>query len=139
MKQAFTLVELLVVIIIVAVLAAVAIPKFQNAGQQGKESSAKADLKVLRSAVERFQADMSAYPASFDGLVSQSRPANGKQFYSGDWHVVALAATWSGPYVLKSPICPLSGYAYQLDWGATGVLRVTIGSAADASNPYRNW
>jgi general secretion pathway protein G len=51
----FTLVELLIVIVILAVLAAIAIPKFMDSGTRSKESSLKSNLKLVRTALELFQ------------------------------------------------------------------------------------
>ncbi|MCX6341865.1 MAG: prepilin-type N-terminal cleavage/methylation domain-containing protein, partial [Fimbriimonadales bacterium] len=67
-KKGFTLVELLIVIIIIAVLAAIAIPKFSSSSQRSKESSLRANLKLVRNAIDLFRADTGAFPASLAGL-----------------------------------------------------------------------
>jgi prepilin-type N-terminal cleavage/methylation domain-containing protein len=61
--RAFTLVELLVVIIIIGILAAVAIPQFGDASTDAKKSALKENLRTLRSAIEKYYHDHnSAYP-----------------------------------------------------------------------------
>ena len=80
MRRAFTLVELLIVIIIIAVLAAVAIPKFQNSSQRADEASARADLKVIRQAIELFRNDTTLYPLTIPALSATSAPSKGRRF-----------------------------------------------------------
>lgn len=76
-QRAFTFVELLVVIIILAVLAAVVIPRFADSGLRSKESALKANLRLYRGAVEMFRNDTGAYPASLADLAATSAPAKG--------------------------------------------------------------
>ncbi|MCL6624610.1 MAG: prepilin-type N-terminal cleavage/methylation domain-containing protein, partial [Fimbriimonadales bacterium] len=64
LKKGFTLVELLIVIIIIAILAAIVVPKFADSGLRSKEAALKSNLKLLRNAVELFKADTAACPAN---------------------------------------------------------------------------
>lgn len=69
-NKAFTLVELLVVIIIIGILAAVAIPQFGDSSLQAKQSALKENLRMLRSSVEKYHVDHSSvYP----GLIATDR------------------------------------------------------------------
>ena len=62
-RRAFTLVELLVVIIIIGILAAVAIPQFGDSSTDAKKSALKEDLRLLRSAIDKYKIDHSGvYP-----------------------------------------------------------------------------
>jgi len=64
-KKAFTLVELLVVIIIIGILAAVAIPQFGDSSAEAKQSALKENLRTLRSAIEKYNIDhTSVYPGT---------------------------------------------------------------------------
>lgn len=56
MKKAFTLVEVLIVVAILGILAAIAIPQFQSHSQQAKEAAAKDNLRILRQQVEVYSA-----------------------------------------------------------------------------------
>ena len=67
-KLGFTLVELLVVIVVLAVLAAIVLPKFMNSSVRSKESALKSDLKLMRNAVSLFQADTGKYPSTLADL-----------------------------------------------------------------------
>lgn len=61
--SAFTLVELLIVVAIVAVLAAIAVPNFLEAQVRAKVSRAMADMRSLANALEAYAVDHRAYPA----------------------------------------------------------------------------
>src|SRR5947209_5365619 len=96
-SRAFTLVELLIVIIIIAVLAAIAIPKFANSSQRSKESALKSDLKLYRNALELFKNDTGAWPTTLADLAVTAAPANGLDNAGGTKAIVAT--DWKGPYV----------------------------------------
>lgn len=62
-RRAFTLVELLVVIIIIGILAAVAIPQFGESSADAKKSALKENLRMMRSVVDKYyQEHTNAYP-----------------------------------------------------------------------------
>lgn len=60
--KGFTLIELMVVVIILGILAAVAIPRFTGRTEQAKKNAAYADLKAISSALELYYFDEDAYP-----------------------------------------------------------------------------
>ncbi len=63
-EQGFTLIELLIVIVIIGILAAVAIPRFQGVSDKAKIGAAQAELATVKQGLGMFQAenDTSAYP-----------------------------------------------------------------------------
>lgn len=63
-RRAFTLIELLIVVAIVAILAALALPSFLAAQTRSKVSAAMANLREVTSALEMYAVDHSAYPAT---------------------------------------------------------------------------
>jgi prepilin-type N-terminal cleavage/methylation domain-containing protein len=65
MKKAFTLVEVLIVAAIVGILAAIVIPEFQNYIQQAKEAAAKDNLRILRTAIERYATEHNGIPPGY--------------------------------------------------------------------------
>lgn len=60
--NAFTLIELLIVVAIIAILAAIAVPNFLEAQVRAKVSRAKADMRSLVTAVEAYVVDNNHYP-----------------------------------------------------------------------------
>ena len=61
-KKGFTLVEILIVVVILGILAAIVIPQFTNASTEAKESRIAADLQTLRSQIELFKIQHSDVP-----------------------------------------------------------------------------
>jgi type IV pilus assembly protein PilA len=60
-RKGFTLIELLIVVVIIGILAAIAIPKFSSVKQKGYRTQAISDLMSLRTAEETFFADSNKY------------------------------------------------------------------------------
>jgi general secretion pathway protein G len=69
-RQGFTLVELLVVISLISILAAMGLVQYRNSVRHGQESVLKTDLFRMRDAIDQYYADKGKYPASLDALVS---------------------------------------------------------------------
>jgi prepilin-type N-terminal cleavage/methylation domain-containing protein len=65
---AFTLIELLIVVAIIAILAAIAVPNFLEAQVRSKVSRMKADIRTIATAVESYGVDHNAYPPHRDAL-----------------------------------------------------------------------
>jgi type IV pilus assembly protein PilA len=65
-RKGFTLIELLIVVVIIGILAAIAIPKFSNTKEKAYIASEKADLKNLVNIQESFFADSGRYANSSD-------------------------------------------------------------------------
>ncbi|PKO20055.1 hypothetical protein CVU37_00895 [candidate division BRC1 bacterium HGW-BRC1-1] len=63
MRKAFTLIELLIVVAIIAILAAIAVPNFLEAQVRSKVSRAKADIRSLATGLEAYRVDNTAYPS----------------------------------------------------------------------------
>ena len=66
-RKGFTLIELLIVVVIIGILAAIAIPKFANTKEKAYLASMKSDLRNLVTAQEAYFADRTGY-TDIDGL-----------------------------------------------------------------------
>jgi general secretion pathway protein G len=83
--RGFTLVEMLLVLVILATLAAVVIPKFAGRSRQAKETAATSQIANLEMAIDSFEVDNGYYPRDLLELIE--RPNN--------------ALDWRGPYMKK--------------------------------------
>ena len=72
MRKAFTLIELLIVVAIIAILAAIAVPNFLEAQVRAKVSRCKADQRSLATAIESYVVDNNKYPPPYVGLSGQA-------------------------------------------------------------------
>jgi general secretion pathway protein G len=61
-QDGFTLIELLIVIAIIGILAAIAIPNLLNAVQRGKQKRTMSDMRALATAIEAYTVDNNTYP-----------------------------------------------------------------------------
>ena len=83
--KGFTLIELLVVILILAILAALIVPRVVNQSDKAKIGAAKADVASLRGMLHNFKLDTGRYPTSEEGLEAlRSQPSD--------------VSGWKGPY-----------------------------------------
>ncbi|MBW4026608.1 MAG: prepilin-type N-terminal cleavage/methylation domain-containing protein [Acidobacteria bacterium] len=68
-EKGFTLVELMVVMLIIGILAAIAIPSYMASIKNAREAVLKEDLHVMRQAIDSYTMDKAAAPNSLDDLV----------------------------------------------------------------------
>jgi general secretion pathway protein G len=88
--SAFTLVEMLLVITIIGILAALVVPKMMGRSEQARQAAAHADLSAIKTALDAFEVDNGFYPKNLGELLQQ--PSNAKN--------------WHGPYLDKVPQDP---------------------------------
>jgi len=97
-KKGFTLIELMIVVAIIGILAAIAIPKFADLIRKSSEGASKGNLGALRSALSIYYGDMEGvYPAAPDSLTIGGKylsavPVAKAPNYHPDTSVAALGA-----------------------------------------------
>jgi general secretion pathway protein G len=114
---AFTIIEILIVIVILGILAAFVVPQFSNASQVARENSLKDDLRYLRTQILVFKAQHRDAPPGYPGGNTNAVPTE-PDFVaqmtkaSNDRCQVNPATTSAfplGPYIQKVPINPING------------------------------
>lgn len=99
-KKGFTLIELMLVVIIISVLAAMVIPRLTGRSEEARIGVAKVDIEVnIATALKLYEVDNGAFPTTAEGLDALlSAPSSAKN--------------WKGPYIEKKPLDPW-GRPYQ--------------------------
>jgi len=94
MKKGFTLIELLIVVAIIAILAAIAVPNFLEAQVRSKVARARADLRSIATAIEAYRVSDNGYP---------NNPDPAQNFYVTPWQLTTPIA-----YISSRPLDPFT-------------------------------
>ena len=90
-RRAFTLLELIVVITIIGILAAIAVPNYLNTPRRAKEAVLKTNLRTIREVIDQHKADKGAYPGSLEELAEKGylrKVPNDPMTGAPDWILV---------------------------------------------------
>jgi general secretion pathway protein G len=102
-KHGFTLVEILLVVTIIGILAALVIPKIVGRGDQARVERAKADIKGgLKTTLGMYEVDTGTYPRTLQDLITQ--PSDVKNWHGPYFDPPAIPEDpWSHPYQYVYP------------------------------------
>ena len=128
LRRAFTLVEMLLVVTIIGILAALVIPKIVGRSEQARTTAAHADLSAIKTALDAFEVDNGFYPKSLGDLVQS--PSNAKN--------------WHGPYLDSLPQDPWgNNYTYYFpgkhNTGSYDLLSVGPDAKEGTDDDVVNW
>jgi len=102
-RNAFTLIELLLVMVILVVLAAVVVPKFTSRSEQARQTAARTDINSFETALDAFEVDCGRYPATEEGLGALVSPPSGVQNWRGPYVKAVPNDPWQKPYQYRYP------------------------------------
>ncbi len=120
----FTLVELLLVLVILGILAAIVIPKFSGRTEQAKEQAAVTQISTFKTALDAFEVDNGFYPKGRNGLqdlIVQPRDAQ----------------NWRGPY-LQADHVPVDPWGVEYIYECPGRHNPTSYDLSSAGPPGGN-
>lgn len=105
-QRAFTMIELMVVMAMVATLIAIAMPRYFDGLERAKETALRQNLKEMREAIGHYHEDKGQYPASLETLVSERYlrfiPEDPITESVESWQVIQLSQSQSGVYDVVS-------------------------------------
>jgi general secretion pathway protein G len=112
LQRRFTLVELLLVLVILATLAAIIVPKFTGRSEQAKIAAAQTEIKGVETALDAFEVDNGYFPQGANALLQLTEKPADASNWKGPYLKKALKVDpWKNPYIYVSPgVHNTSGY-----------------------------
>ena len=103
-RRAFTLVELLLVLVILGILAAIVVPKFAGRTEQAKVRAAETQISAFSTALGIFETDNGYYPKGKDGLQDlRTQPRDAQNWHGPYMEKDIPLDPWNHPYIY---VCP---------------------------------
>lgn len=103
-KKAFTLIELLLVLVILAALASIVVPKFTKRSKQAKVTAAITDIANIEVALDAFEIDTSRYPTNSEGIKALIEQPSNTDEWKGPYLKKGVPKDpWGNEYIYKQP------------------------------------
>ncbi len=129
--RAFTLIELLIVVAIIAILAAIAVPNFLEAQTRAKVSRVRADQRAITTALETYHIDNNAYVLSWQQLGRLGRPVTFNLDKFVRWRMTILTTPVS--YIGTLPLTPFVAKYYA---HSGGKIDITFNPGSEYDTAY---
>jgi len=114
----FTLIEVMIVVVILGILAAIVVPKIMDRPVQAQITAAKSDIRTLESALNLYRLDNHAYPTTDQGLEALvQKPSNAKAWKEGGYIGRLPKDPWGKEYQYLNPGAngPIDIFTYGAD------------------------
>ena len=103
-RRGFTLIELIVVMLILAILAALIVPRVVGRGDDAKRAKAATDLSRAANLLQQFRLDTGRYPTMEEGLMALRTPPGDIQNWKGPYTEKAIPPDpWGMEYIYEFP------------------------------------
>lgn len=118
LSRGFTLIEMMIVMVMIATLIAIAMPRYFQGLERTKETALKQNLKEMREAIDHYHADKGDYPANLQTLVAERYlrfiPEDPMTEHADTWQILAPPDRSSRVYDVASGATniALNGTAY---------------------------
>jgi general secretion pathway protein G len=133
MRKAFTLIELMLVVVIIGALVAMVMPRLTGRGEQARGTAAKADIDAnIATALKLYELDNGEFPSTSEGLNALVTKSSG-------------ANNWKGPYLEKGKV-PLDPWGREYKYKSPGDHRTqdydlySLGKdGVESADDVKNW